>query len=298
MNRFKGALLGLATGDAVGTTLEFTQPGQFESITDMIGGGPFGLEPGQWTDDTSMALCLAESLIECEGFDLHDQARRYVRWFREGYLSSTGECFDIGNTVHGALTAFEATGQISGATGKYAAGNGSLMRLAPVPMFYVDNPKEAIEKSGLSSTVTHDNAAAIDACRYFGGLIVGALDGVTKEELLSPGYSPPGKWSEGELVPEIYDVAIGKFKHADPRGTGYVVASLQAALWAFWKSGSFLEGCLAAANLGEDADTTAAVYGQLAGAYYGVDGIPARWLDKLAYRDLIEDFATKLAIGG
>ena len=105
-DRFRGCLLGLAAGDALGTTLEFKSPGTFEPIGDMIGGGPFGLRAGQWTDDTSMALCLATSLIECGGFDAMDQMRRYVRWRDEGYLSSTGYCFDIGNTVSGALDRF------------------------------------------------------------------------------------------------------------------------------------------------------------------------------------------------
>ena len=110
LDRFRGCLLGLAAGDALGTTLEFKEPGTFEPIDDMIGGGPFPLEPGQWTDDTSMALCLATSLIEKNGYDPTDQMRRYVRWWREGYLSSTGECFDIGNTVRSALSRFEGTG--------------------------------------------------------------------------------------------------------------------------------------------------------------------------------------------
>ena len=107
VERYKGSLLGLAAGDALGTTLEFRSPGSFEPLKDMIGGGPFRLAPGQWTDDTSMALCLAESLIECRGFDLIDQLERYVRWYREGYLSSTGGCFDIGNTIRSALVRFE-----------------------------------------------------------------------------------------------------------------------------------------------------------------------------------------------
>lgn len=104
--RYRGCLLGLAVGDAVGTALEFLSPGAFEPITDMVGGGPFGLKPGQWTDDTSMALCLAESLIACGALDPIDNLQRYVRWWREGHLSSTGRCFDIGNTVRAALTTF------------------------------------------------------------------------------------------------------------------------------------------------------------------------------------------------
>ncbi len=194
IERYRGSLLGLATGDALGTTLEFSPPGSFEPLEDMVGGGPFGLEPGQWTDDTSMALCLAESLVECRGFDPVDQLRRYLRWYREGHLSSTGSCFDIGNTVRSALLRFEKTGEpYCGSTDPGRAGNGSIMRLAPVPLFYAHNPREAIARSGESSLTTHGARTAVDACRYLGGLIVGAAGGAGKEELLVPRYSPvPG----------------------------------------------------------------------------------------------------------
>jgi ADP-ribosyl-[dinitrogen reductase] hydrolase len=140
-DRFRGCLVGLAVADAVGTTVEFMPPGSFSPVTDMVGGGPFELAPGQWTDDTSMALCLAESLIECRGFDPGDQMRRYVRWHRDGHLSSTGRCFDIGITVAEALHRFASTGEpFSGSTDPMKAGNGSLMRLAPVAMFYRAEP--------------------------------------------------------------------------------------------------------------------------------------------------------------
>src|SRR6476659_9509605 len=129
-DRIRGALFGLAVGDPVGTTVEFKAPGSFPPVTDMVGGGPFRLAPGEWTDDTSMALCLAESLIECEGFDGADQMRRYVRWMDEGHWSSTGHCFDIGNIVRGSLGRFKRTGQgFSGPREPTTAGNGSLMRL-------------------------------------------------------------------------------------------------------------------------------------------------------------------------
>jgi len=109
-SRFRGTLLGLAAGDALGTTLEFKRPGTFEPITEMVGGGPFRLAPGQWTDDTSMALCLAASLVEIGGFDPRDQVERYLRWLREGYMSSTGTCFDIGRTVRTSLALYEQSG--------------------------------------------------------------------------------------------------------------------------------------------------------------------------------------------
>jgi ADP-ribosyl-[dinitrogen reductase] hydrolase len=297
--RYKGCLLGLAIGDAVGTALEFRRPGSFTPITDMIGGGPFGLKPGQWTDDTSMALCLAESLIEKQGFDPTDQMQRYVRWWKEGHLSCTGECFDIGNATCTALSRFLHTGDaLSGSTDPYSAGNGSIMRLAPVPMFFAADPVRAIKLAAASSRTTHGAVTAVDACRYFSGLIVGALAGVGKEELLSDHFSPvKGYWKDHPLGSEIDQIASGSFQRKEPpeiQGTGYVVRSLEAALWAFYKSGDFREGCLLAANLGDDADTTAAVYGQLAGAFYGKSGIPQHWLDKLAMRDKIVSFADQL----
>lgn len=297
--RYRGSLLGLAAGDAVGTTLEFEWPGTFAPIDDMVGGGPFGLQPGQWTDDTSMALCLAESLIECKGFDPLDQMQRYVRWYREGHLSSTGSCFDIGNTVRGALHAFERTHEpYSGSTDPDTAGNGSIMRLAPVPLFYASNPREAIDKSADSSRTTHGAATAVDACRYLGALIVGAVKGASKEELVAERYSPvEGYWDENPLTEKIDEIAVGTYKYLQPpviQGNGYVVRSLEAALWAFHHSTSFRDGCLLAANLGHDADTTAAIYGQLAGAFYGEESIPIEWRAKLAMRPLIESYADQL----
>src|SRR5450755_4687570 len=169
--RFRGAMLGLAVGDAVGTTLEFRSPGTFAEIDDMLGGGPFQLAAGEWTDDTSMALCLAESLIEKRGFDPVDQLERYTHWADHGHLSSNGRVFDIGNTVRSALAKFAKThGPYCGSSDPNSAGNGSLMRLAPVPLFYAQRPLEAIERSGESSRTTHGARTAVDACRYFGGL--------------------------------------------------------------------------------------------------------------------------------
>ena len=298
-HRIYGALLGLAVGDAVGTALEFTRPGSFEPITDMVGGGPFGLEPGQWTDDTSMALCLAESLIECGGFQPADQCRRYVRWWTEGYRSSTGHCFDIGVTTRAALDRYNRTGHpFSGGTGEREAGNGSLMRLAPVPLYFRAEPHRAIELAGESSKTTHSLPVCVDACRYYAGLILGAVAGRAKDELVAPLFHPvQGAWDPGALHPDIEAVARGSYREKEPpaiRGTGYVVHALEAALWAFAKSVDFRSGCLLAANLGEDADTTAAIYGQIAGAYYGIEGIPAAWLGKLAKRELIEELAEGL----
>ena len=274
-------------------------PETFRPIDDMVGGGCFNLRPGQWTDDTSMALCLATSLLEKGGFDPADQMERYVRWRDHGYLSSTGYCFDIGGTVSQALSRFMATGEAyAGSTDPYAAGNGSLMRLAPVPMLYAHDAAEAIHRSADSSRTTHGAQEAVDACRYYGGLLVGALRGVEKEQLLSPHYCPvEGLWERSPLAPKIAEVAGGSFTRREPpaiRGTGYVVQSMEAALWAFHKSRDYRHGALLAANLGEDADTTTAIYGQLAGAHYGVEGIPAEWRSKLTMLAEITSMADRL----
>ncbi|MDF0552842.1 ADP-ribosylglycohydrolase family protein [Kamptonema sp. UHCC 0994] len=299
IEKYRGCLLGLAVGDAIGTTLEFKPPGTFTPINDLVGGGPFRLQPGQWTDDTSMALCLAESLIEKKGFDPVHQLQTYLRWDKTGHLSSNGECFDIGNTVQQALWKFEDTGKpFCGSIDPLSAGNGSIMRLAPVPLFYAKTPLEAIEKSKDSSRTTHGATTCLDACRYLGSLIVGAVNGVSKEELLSERYSLiPEYWEQNPLGDEIDEIAAGSFKRREPpeiKGRSYVVKSLEAALWAFYRSNSFKEGCLLAVNLGDDADTTGAVYGQLAGAFYGEHGIPETWRSQLAYRDLIESFAEQI----
>jgi ADP-ribosylglycohydrolase len=267
----------------------------------MIGGGPFNLNPGEWTDDTSMALCLAESLISKRKFDPVDQLDRYVKWYDEGHLSSNGFCFDIGTTTLSALTRFKKIRDAyCGPSGKYNAGNGSLMRLAPVPLYYRNNPQMGILMSGKSSRTTHQMPLAIDACRYLGALIIGALHEKSKMEILSPFYCPALKyWDKFPLNPELCDVVNGSFKRLNPpriRGSGYVPKTLEAALWAFYNSNDFEEGCLMTVNLGEDADTTGAVYGQLVGAYYGERAIPSRWLSKLAHKDLIIEMADNLLI--
>lgn len=299
IERYRGSLLGLAVGDALGTTLEFEPPGTFTPIDDMIGGGPFHLKAGEWTDDTSMALCLAASLLERRGFDALDQVGRYIRWRDQGYMASNGRCFDIGGTVSSSLRQFERSGNpFAGSTDPRTAGNGSIMRLAPIPLFFARNPAEAIERSGESSRTTHGAAAAIDGCRYLGALIVGALEGQSKEQLLSSRYSPvPNYWQAHPLMPAIDAVAAGSFKRRNPpeiRGSGYVVASLEAALWAFFHSDTFRDGALLAVNLGDDADTTGAIYGQLAGAFYGELHIPQQWRMRLAQYQLIEKLADQL----
>lgn len=291
LNRARGCLLGLACGDAVGTSAEFQPRDSFAELTDMIGGGPFKLLAGQWTDDTSMALCLATSLIE-NGFDLHDQISRYVRWQTQGYLSSNGRCFDIGNATYEALIAFKRTGDpLAGSFDPRSAGNGSIMRLAPVSIRYLDTPELALDMCVAQSRTTHQAPECLMACRLLGEVLIRALQGKSKVEVMAPSQQAL------RLSPGLKSVASGGYKtktRNQIRGSGYVVKSLEAAFYCFWNTDNFRECILMAANFGQDADTTAAIAGQIGGAYYGESGIPKEWLEKLAMVEEIGELAEQL----
>lgn len=297
-DRYLGALFGLAVGDALGFPVQFKRPGEFEPVRGMRF-WPGGADEATWSDDTSMALCLAESLLATGGFDPADQMARYVRWLDHGHLSSRDRAFDVGDTVYRALLGYKRTREpFSGPDDAFSAGNGSLMRLAPVPMFFAADPALAVEMSGLSSRTTHQARSCIDACRYFGGLLAGALRGASREELLAGVYEPyPGAWEVEPLCDEILEMAEGSFKLREPpliRGTGHVTRSLEAALWAFYRAETFREAVLMAVNLGDDADTTGAICGQLAGACWGFSTIPEEWSGCVARWQLIADMANAL----
>ncbi len=295
--RVRGCLLGLAVGDAVGTTVEFRPRGTFAPLTDLVGGGPFRLQPGEWTDDTSMALCLAMSLLETGGFDPVDQMERYCRWYRHGYLSSTGQCFDIGTTTAQALRQYEITGEpFSGSDHPRSAGNGCLMRLAPVPLFYFPDRDRLVHWAGESSRTTHGAAECVQASRLFAELLYRALAGMTKAAILQP-LDAAAIAGLALHSPQLQAIAAGTYQtkpREDIRGTGYVVESLEAAVWCFATTDTFAAAILTAANLGDDADTTAAICGQLAGAYYGASSIPASWLSRLTWGDQITAIADQL----
>ena len=266
-----------------------------------------------------MALCLANSLIVRQSFDLYDQLVRYKWWFRHGYMSSTGRCFDIGNATRDSIEKFE---QRQTEFAKHhgfsmeqldfirdpelflrfdvfcsndgVAGNGALMRLAPVPLFFYRDPPTAVEYSGRSGQITHGDRKVYDACRYYGALIVAALHGERREQLLDERFYENHRHWFGveELHPDIQEIAEGSYKKRGGyddgiRGGGYVVKALEAALWAFWSTKSFKDGALAAVNLGDDADTTAAIFGQLAGAFYGYTQLPHDWVEQVYAKEFL-----------
>jgi ADP-ribosyl-[dinitrogen reductase] hydrolase len=272
-DRAVGALVGLAVGDAVGTTLEFKTRDTFKPLTDMVGGGPFQMKPGEWTDDTSMALCLAEELISGSGeIDSSRLLRRFCNWWKNGHNSVTGECFDIGDATRSALSAFLHHGSIVNNEASHLQANGSIMRLAPAAIV-VERREDAIEVSVAQGVTTHAAAIPSECCRELGGLLWDLIE-FGDRALIGDGYQ---RRSRASVV-----------------SSGHAPATLDAARWSVATTDSFRSAVLRAANLGDDADTVGAVTGQIAGALYGASGIPDAWLAKLAWSDRIKELGRSL----
>lgn len=289
-DRLIGSLLGLAVGDAVGTTVEFKPRGTFPPMTDMVGGGPFDLLPGQWTDDTSMALCLAESLQVHPKLDERDLMERFARWRSHGYNSATGECFDIGITTAAAISRYLRTGNpVAGENGARSAGNGSIMRLAPVAIRWWRNPCVAEEVARRQSCVTHAATEAVEGCVLLLRAILAAISSQSGCEIRVS--------QERDWPCSLQRIATREWSSkavSEIASTGYVIDTLEAALWSVYRTSSFRDAILTAVNLGHDADTVGAVTGQIAGALYGASGIPGEWLDRLHERQRIEGLAQSL----
>jgi ADP-ribosyl-[dinitrogen reductase] hydrolase len=282
-DRAVGAFLGLAIGDALGTTLEFTARDAHPPLTDIVGGGPFDLEPGHWTDDTAMALALADSLLTVGDLDEADLMQRFVDWQENGAYSCTGTCFDIGRTTWEALQRWKITGEpVAGSTDPRRAGNGSLMRLAPVAIRFWRDRNKLANVAARQSLVTHGAPEAAGACVAFADILADAIEGKGRDDALRP---REGLWA-GKTGPILR--GSWRTKQRDEiRSSGYVIHSLEAALWCVGNTNNFRCAVLTAANLGEDADTAAAIAGQLAGAVYGARGIPAEWKKRVAWSDKI-----------
>ncbi|MGZ3807898.1 MAG: ADP-ribosylglycohydrolase family protein, partial [Bacteriovorax sp.] len=278
-------------GDALGAPIEFEVRDSYPPITKYRAGGPFHLKEGQWTDDTSLALCIGMSLIEKKSFDAKDIITRFHKWFREGYMSCTGHCFDIGNTTKAALLRFEEKGDLFSGSTDDPATNGSIMRLAPIPLFYFYDLEKTLFYASESSRITHAPIECIDACRALALFIHRALHGSSKEDIL--------KYKKGDLslCSSIEEILLGSYKkksREEIEAKGLATTCLEAALWSFYHSDNFNDGILLSVNLGEDSDTTGAVFGQLAGAFYGVNAIRSDLLNELWDKELIEKMASDL----
>ena len=274
----------------MGTTLEFRPRDAQPRLEDMTGGGPFELPPGAWTDDTAMALALADSLAASRSLDCRDLMNRFVKWWRNGEYSCTGTCFDIGNATRGALDRYLRTGDpLAGSTDPHSAGNGSLMRLAPVALRFWNDRSLLTDTAAEQSRTTHAAEEAVDACRAFAELLAEAIAGAPRAALLAP--------RPFEGAPAVARIVAGSWRgrrRNEIRSSGYVVHTLEAAIWSVARTGDFRNAVLLAANLVDDADTVAAVTGQLAGTLYGLSGIPDHWLDRLAWKDRLIEAAERL----
>lgn len=295
---YRGCFVGLAIGDALGMPLEFKEPHEFEPLASLEKGGPFNLPLGYWTDDTSMALCLADSLLAKVGYDSYDVMDRYCAWRNDGYRSSLGVCFDIGNQVSTSLNEYQRDGAAIIRQSKdrlSSAGNGSIMRLAPI-IIASHSAGNSIEKTmelaKVSGRETHYSLLAEEGAALFGGMIYNSIEQKSKNKLLDFGsYKTSDAFNE--ILEVVKSAQTRTTATLDP--TGYIINSLECAMWAFMNNETFKAGALEAVNLGGDADTIGAIYGQLAGAFYGYGAIPLEWRKQLYLEEDIASLSNKLA---
>jgi ADP-ribosyl-[dinitrogen reductase] hydrolase len=281
LDRLKGMFFGLAVGDALGTPLEFKDRDTYEHLTGMVGGGPFRLQPGEWTDDTSMALALGQTFIDHGyGPDFKiELLKNFTRWYRNGEFSHNGRCFDIGTTTSQAIRTFiisRGTNDSPASEDPFASGNGGIMRLAPAVVWAMaqPTPKALLDHVRSVAMIQSETTHASDDCMKIARTMASNL----AELVLGTSYSYIRRKS-GVPMPRTRDAV---------KSTGYVVDTWQAANWAVANTDNFKDALLLAVNLGDDADTVGAVTGQLAGAVYGYDAIPTEWLDVLAWNDKLE----------
>ena len=272
-NKAKGMLWGLVVGDAFGSPIQFSGMDSHPWITEMVACPVFGLPPGYWTDDGSMAMCVMDSYVRKGGYDLKDIAGTFVKWLKDGYLSSIeGRSFDVGGATYDSLAAFARTGSLVNGHDE-SQGNGSVMRFAP--SYLIARALGRPEIIHEVSDVTHASATVREVCDRFAEVL---------DEHFAGNRSQTGPGEE--------------LKREQVNNSGWAVSTLEAALWAFNTTENFADGLIAAVNLGGDSDSIGAVYGQLAGAYYGFDAIPDRWVKAIkTWRkvdELIEGFLDAL----
>lgn len=284
-DRAQGSVIGLAVGDAIGTTLEFSKRDSYDHLTDMVGGGPFDLAIGEWTDDTSMALCLGHSLLCNHRLSESDLLNRFYRWYTQGYMSSNGVCFDIGITTVEALNEWASTGSVVNCRNSSQSGNGSIMRLSPAVVAHHSNRACALDVAVRQSMTTHSSCECLSSVELLTHYLFDLYQGHDR-------LQHRDHWS-----PKVQAVANQDYETLSRdlvSSSGYVVHTLEASIWCVHHSQSFEQAVLMAANLGNDSDTVAAVTGQIAGAKWGASAIPKKWVDRLSHCDIIVDMAQKL----
>lgn len=275
IDRFTGSIMGLAIGDALGAPVEFKEAGTFTKVNSFRDGGPFNLKAGEWTDDTSMALAMADSIVITKTIDPTDQLLRYWSWYQYGRYSSNGRCFDIGLATKAALERWHRTKVPYPGRGKFDSGNGSLMRLAPAVLAFSESREKALCAAVASSSTTHASPIVLDCVEIMASVLMDALDG--RIEMMSGPLS--------YRTPEGADVGlcgIGTMRIPQMRPSGYAPESLWCALECLRTTKTFKTAVLKAVNLGGDADTIGAITGQIAGALYGIEGIPDEWRRNVA----------------
>ncbi len=300
LNKAIGSMIGCAVGDALGVAVEFCPRDSYDFLEYYRKSVKFNLPVGAYTDDTSQMLCLAQSFLDKKTDDPIDQLEKYLKWLNKGYMSAAGKAVGCGLQTHRALTRFQSKREsICNIKRKKGAGNGSLMRVAPIAIFYQNDLLLAINSAKISSYTTHGLKICADACMLFVAMIVLIYQGLSKEEVLSEEVAkyllnllPNYQYDD-----EITKVILGSYKEKsrdEISSSGYVVSSLEATLWAFYNSKDFKDGLLKAVNLGDDSDTVGAIYGTIAGAYYGVQNIEQRYIDELINHKLIITKAKEL----
>lgn len=299
--RPQALLLGIAVADALGVPVEFKKRGTFH-VKDMTGYGTYNQPPGTWSDDTSMTLALADSLLP-EDLNLEGLSYRFIQWRDNGEYTPHGQTFDIGNATNRAIDRLKngIAPEKAGGKEEQDNGNGSLMRIAPLVFFMFNRQaKDRYEITRKVSSITHAHPISITACFIFIELLNLIRKGRSKRAdyaELKADFAYHKKFLDQKALAKfdrILNGDITRLEEKDIKSSGYVVDTLEAAIWAFLTTKNYREAVLKAVNLGEDTDTVGAVTGALAGLHYGLQDIPEEWLDKLAKREEIRDIAIKM----
>jgi ADP-ribosyl-[dinitrogen reductase] hydrolase len=281
LRRARGAFLGLAVGDALGATTEFLTPGEirakFKVHRRMIGGGWLRLKAGEVTDDTEMSLCIARALLRGGTWDLRAIAEEFASWLK-------GHPRDVGATCRRGIRDFLIKGQLQTPYNEWDAGNGGVMRMAPVALFSLGDDDQMKRWAIEQARITHHHPLSDDACVAVGRMVQQALLGADRVQLHAIARRLVAKHP------------TFRFNHYRGNASAYVVETLQTVFHYLFTTAEFEECLIGVVNQGGDADTTGAIAGMIAGAFYGVEGIPARWLKKLdgRVREEVDEAAGRL----